>query len=62
MNLEATGFKTTRRIMRDDGTLCALVEKLTNDKWMIFVDEKRVTEEQFVTPRQALSWARGNLK
>lgn len=62
MKLEAFGISTCRRIVRDDGSVFALVEMMTNNKWMIFVDEKLATDQQFVTPRQALSWARENLK
>lgn len=60
-NLEATGFSTTRRIVRDDESVAALVEKMANDTWKIFVDERPVSPA-FKTPKKALDWARENMK
>lgn len=62
MKLEAFGISTCRRIVRDDGSVFALVEKMTNGKWMIFVGEARLTDQQFDTPKKALNWVGENVK
>ena len=61
MKLEATGFKTTRRVMRDDGSVCALVEQMCDDSWKVHVDERAVSPN-FKTPKKCLDWAREHLK
>jgi hypothetical protein len=61
MKLEATGFSSTRRLIRDDGSLAALVEKMSNDTWVVFVDEKRVSPS-FRNAKKALDWARSGLE
>jgi hypothetical protein len=61
MKLEATGFSSTRRLIRDDGSLAALVEKMSNDTWVVFVDEKRVSPS-FTNAKKALDWARSELE
>lgn len=62
MKLEAFGVSTCRRIVRDNGSVAGIVEKLTNENWMIFIDGQNKDGIQFSKPAKALQWARRNLK
>lgn len=61
MKLERTRFSDTRRLIRDDGTLAGLVVQYTTGTWRVQVDKKAVGT-LFLTPNQALKWARENIK
>lgn len=61
MNLEATGFSTTRRLVRDDDSIAGLVEKMANGSWKVFIEERPVSPN-LKHPKAALEWARENMK
>lgn len=61
MKLERTGFSDARRLMRDDGTMAGLVMQYTTGTWRVHVDEHAVSP-LFLTPNQALKWAKEHMK